>query len=46
MSGALIQLAASETFKENRNELFGLELGIFIFASAVAIWLAFTPKKA
>jgi hypothetical protein len=40
--GALIQLMASETFQEKSNELLGLELGIFIFASAVALWLAFT----
>lgn len=42
--GALIQLMAGETFTEKRNELLGIELGIFIFASAVALWLALTPK--
>lgn len=46
MSGALIQLMASETFKEKGNGLFGLELGVFVIASAVALWLAFTPRKA
>jgi hypothetical protein len=43
MSGALIQLVANETFKE-RNELVGLELGVFVFASAVAVWLWFTHR--
>jgi hypothetical protein len=38
MSGALIQLVANETFKEP-NEVIGLEIGVLIFASAVAVWL-------
>jgi hypothetical protein len=42
MSGALIQLMASETFEDKRNELLGLELGVFVFASAVALWLMFS----
>jgi len=44
MSGALIQLMASETFKEP-NEVIGLEIGVFVFASAVALWLAFIPRR-
>jgi len=42
--GALIQLMASETFKE-RNDIIGLEAGVFIFAAAVALWLAFIPRR-
>jgi len=41
MSGALIQLMASETFKEQNNEVVGLEIGVFVFASAVVLWLVF-----
>lgn len=44
MSGALIQLMANETFKE-RNEIVGLEAGVFIFAAAVVLWLVFMPRK-
>ena len=45
MSGALIQLMASETFEDKHNELVGLEIGVFVFASAVALWLAFIPRR-
>jgi len=41
--GALIQLMASETFKEP-NEVIGLELGVFVFASIVAVWLWFAHR--
>lgn len=43
--GALIQLMAGETFQEHQNELIGLEFGVFIFAAAVAVWLALIPKR-
>ena len=45
MSGALIQLMASETFEDKRTELVGLELGVFVFASAVAVWLWFAHRN-
>lgn len=42
--GALIQLMASETFKE-RNELIGLDLGILIFSASTLTWLLFLRRR-